>query len=142
MISLLLENKPKGLSKSFFNKLEKTLSKKLLKSGQIELIFLDIEEMKKINFDYRDKDYATDVLSFNLDSKGIVGQVFVCYDVASRQAKEHNWTIENEIALLVTHGVLHIYEYDHELKEDFDKMRNIENIILNLMELEVYEEKS
>jgi probable rRNA maturation factor len=142
VISLIVDSKPEGLLKSFFSYLEEALIKSLSFSGQIEVIFIDIEQIRQINKQYRNKDYPTDVLSFNLDSEGIVGQVFVCYDIALEQSKEHKWSIENEVALLITHGVLHIYGYDHENQDDFEKMREMENQILNLMEFEGYEEKS
>jgi probable rRNA maturation factor len=73
----------------------------------------------ELNKQYRGKDYATDVLSFEVsekqeDGSTYLGDVIVNYQQAQRQAKEFNNDLEHEIAELVAHGVLHLLGVHHE----------------------------
>jgi len=76
-------------------------------------------EMKKLNKEYLDKDYTTDVLSFNIneeqeDGSYYLGDVVVNKEQAERQAKDFGNTLEKEIAELVEHGILHLLGVHHE----------------------------
>lgn len=77
------------------------------------------EEIKELNNKYRQKDYPTDVLSFDIneeqpDGTYYVGDVVVNKEQAERQSKEYGNDIEHEISELVGHGVLHLLGVDHE----------------------------
>ena len=76
-------------------------------------------EIKGLNKKYLNKDFPTDVLSFNMDEKledgrYYLGDVIVNVDQAKRQAKEYENSLEEEIAELVEHGVLHLFGVHHE----------------------------
>lgn len=76
-------------------------------------------EMKKLNKEYLDRDYTTDVLSFNIneqeeDGSYYLGDVIVNKDQAERQASEYENTLEEEIGELVEHGILHLLGVHHE----------------------------
>ena len=89
-----------------------------------------------MNREDRDRDAATDVLSFSVDLTGffkgpsppprILGDVFISYDTARRQARERNHTIRREIGELLIHGILHLLGYDHEAQRDARRMRRKE----------------
>ncbi|UCH93720.1 MAG: rRNA maturation RNase YbeY [Candidatus Aminicenantes bacterium] len=76
------------------------------------------EEAKELNFQYLQRDYPTDVLSFpfneELPEGFYVGDIFICYPIAEIQAKENNVTLEEELFRLMVHGILHLQGYDHE----------------------------
>ena len=101
-----------------------------LGAGDVELVFVNNDEMRKINREQRGIDKATDVLSFPYEqvSGGLMGSVVISTDTASRVASELGHSIECEIALLFLHGVLHILGYDHEI--DGGQMREKEKEVI------------
>ena len=98
--------------------------------GDVELVFVSDDEMRKINHEQRGIDKATDVLSFPYEQVfgGLMGSVVISTDTASRVASELGHSIECEIALLFLHGVLHILGYDHEI--DGGQMRQKEKEVI------------
>ena len=101
-----------------------------LGAGDVELVFVNDDEMRKINREHRGIDKATDVLSFPYEqvSGGLMGSVVISTNTASRVASELGHSIECEIALLFLHGVLHILGYDHEI--DDGQMRGKEKEVI------------
>ena len=101
-----------------------------LGAGDVELVFVNDDEMRKINRSQRGIDKATDVLSFPYEQVpgGLMGSVVISTDTASRVADELGHSIECEIALLFLHGVLHILGYDHEI--DGGQMREKEKEVI------------
>lgn len=97
-------------------------------SGEINVAFVDDQEMHKLNREYLSHDYTTDVLSFPLDDSDdfFVGQIIVCPAYASREAIEYEWDFESELLLYVTHGMLHLVGFDDHDEENFAKMRQEE----------------
>lgn len=101
-----------------------------LGAGDVELVFVSDDEMRKINRSHRGIDKATDVLSFPYEqvTGGLMGSVVISTDTASRVAVQLGHSIECEIALLFLHGVLHILGYDHEI--DGGQMREKEKEVI------------
>lgn len=101
-----------------------------LGAGDVELVFVNDDEMRKINREHRGINKATDVLSFPYEqvSGGLMGSVVISTDTANRVAGELGHSIECEIALLFLHGVLHILGYDHEI--DGGQMREKEKEVI------------
>jgi len=88
--------------------------KKNLINKSISLNFIDDREMKKLNRKFRKKDKTTDVLSFNLNEGGLLGEVYISWPQAKRQAKEYNCSLTVEILRLIEHGILHLLGYTHK----------------------------
>ncbi|MFN7729382.1 MAG: rRNA maturation RNase YbeY [Bdellovibrio sp.] len=80
--------------------------------GELTLVFLSPREAKKMNQQFRGRNYATDVLSF--ESEGAFGDLVLCPEVLKKQAKEHGLTYQEELGYMVLHGILHLLGYDHE----------------------------
>lgn len=101
-----------------------------LGAGDVELVFVNDDEMRKINREHRGIDKATDVLSFPYEQVpgGLMGSVVISTDTASRVAAGLGHSIECEIALLFLHGILHILGYDHEI--DDGQMREKEKEVI------------
>ena len=101
-----------------------------LGAGDVELVFVNDDEMRKINHEQRGIDKATDVLSFPYEQVpgGLMGSVVISTDTANRVASELGHSIECEIALLFLHGILHILGYDHEI--DDGQMRGKEKEVI------------
>ena len=94
----------------------------LQKPYTVSIVFTDDSEIQRLNRDYRGKDKATDVLSFSqLEGEPIVtnevvslGDIIISIDTARRQCLDFSATLNEEIARLLAHGLLHLLGYDHE----------------------------
>lgn len=102
------------------------------RGGQITIRFVDEDEGRALNRDFRHKDYATNVLSFPYDDDPIVsGDLVVCAPVVRREAREQGKSPETHCAHLIVHGTLHLQGYDHETGEDDARiMEDKERVIL------------
>ena len=109
----------------------KELTEELELKGTISIKLGDKDESQALNKQYREKDYATDVLSFPFneelpESDGVyVGDIFICHPVAVEQAAENQVSLEQELLTLMVHGVLHLADFDHE--EDKGEMLAIQD---------------
>jgi probable rRNA maturation factor len=104
------------------------------------VMLVDDERMRELNLQWRGKDSTTDVLSFSqLDGEEMaspalmLGDVVVSVDVLRRQAADGGWTVEEELARLLLHGVLHLIGFDHEVEDDARVMRAEEGRIVGLL---------
>ncbi len=111
---------------------------------EISLVFTDSKTVQRLNRDYRGVDEPTDVLafymlpqqknepSFILPPDGVthLGEVIISYPQAVEQAREQGHSVEQELALLIIHGILHLLGYDHEQPEEEAKMRTRERELL------------
>jgi probable rRNA maturation factor len=98
------------------------------KTMDLTVVFLDPARAKKLNQQYRQKDYATDVLSFSSSEETSLGELVLCPQVLQRQAKEHGLTYQQELGYMLLHGILHLLGYDHETgPKDADIMFGIQD---------------
>jgi probable rRNA maturation factor len=97
--------------------------------GELTLTFVDRAEMADLNAEHMGKIGATDVLSFPLDDEALedvptlLGDVVISPAVAADQYADHAGTIDDELALLVVHGVLHVLGHDHAEPDEAAVMR-------------------
>jgi len=117
---------------------------------ELSLLVTDDATVRELNRTYRGKDKATDVLSFALEADrrggaaaGFVmppgemvhlGEVIVSYPKAVEQAAERLHPVEDELALLVVHGVLHLLGYDHDKPGREREMRSMERKVLSAVQ--------
>ena len=117
---------------------------------ELSLLVTDDATVRELNKTYRGKDKATDVLSFALEADrrggaaaGFVmppgemvhlGEVIVSYPKAVEQAAERLHPVEDELALLVVHGVLHLLGYDHDKPGREREMRSMERKVLSAVQ--------
>ncbi len=103
---------------------------------EFNVIFVDENEIKRINNEFRHIDKVTDVISFALiDDNEIVqtdelGDVFICVEKALSQAEEYGHSARREFAFLAVHGYLHLCGYDHQTKEEEKVMFDLQEKIL------------
>ncbi len=96
-------------------------------------MLVDDAQIRILNRDWRGIDKATDVLSWPQDEQGdsdILGDVAISLDTAARQASAREWSDEEEIALLLVHGILHLLGYEDDTEEGAEKMRCVEHEII------------
>ena len=104
------------------------------RSGELTLTFVDRDEIAALNEEHLGEVGVTDVLSFPLDddpsdvSAGpvLLGDVVICPSVAAEAASGHAGTVDDELALLTVHGVLHVLGHDHAEPAERDLMRAAE----------------
>ena len=137
MFNYTLVNQPKfefkeDVLKNIFKKVEKFVKKP--QSGNINIVFLNNEEIRDLNKKYRWIDKSTDVLSFhyyqnfqNFEKYDTVWEVVLNEEKIFSQALDYWITPEKEFFNLVIHSVLHILGYDHETNEDYKEMYSIES---------------
>ncbi|WP_169974129.1 MULTISPECIES: rRNA maturation RNase YbeY [unclassified Campylobacter] len=106
-----------------------------LTASDVELSFVDSEQMREINLKQRKINKTTDVLSFPFEFIMHVplGCIVINLDLAEEKSKEFNHSKDDEIALLFTHGLLHILGFDHE--KDSGEMREKEEEIIDKFNL-------
>lgn len=112
------------------------------REGELTLTFVDPDTMAELNAEHMGVDGPTDVLSFPLDADldpaelvallgdhaapVLLGDVVVCPAVAAAAAPSHAGTVDDELALLVVHGVLHVLGHDHTGGDDTAAMQSRE----------------
>jgi probable rRNA maturation factor len=106
----------------------------LFAPAELTIRFVDAEEGRTLNRNYRDKDYATNVLTFayseDEESEVTQADIILCTDVLQREAAEQGKSVHTHAAHLVVHGVLHAQGYDHEAEEEAAEMESLEIDIL------------
>ncbi len=97
---------------------------------EIELLFTDNETIKEMNLAHRGIDSPTDVLSFPLEKVPFapLGQIVISVEYAKDRASRYGNSLDDEIALLFIHGLLHLLGYDHET--DNGQMRKKEEELI------------
>jgi probable rRNA maturation factor len=122
--------------------------------AEVSLIFADESTIAALNQQFMGKSGPTDVLSFPIDAEPdpsgrvpdsggtgpgepptpeipqLIGDIVICPAVAARNATEHDVTFEDEVALLVVHGVLHLLGWDHEEDAEAEEMEARERVLL------------
>jgi probable rRNA maturation factor len=109
--------------------------------GELALVLTDDPSIQELNRDFLGEDVPTDVLSFSAQEQtgpfvaapeagGYLGDVIISYPRAVQQAREQGHSIEQELNLLVVHGILHLLGYDHATEEEKDVMWSRQETIL------------
>jgi len=107
--------------------------------GELTLTFVGADEMAELNAEHMGNAGPTDVLSFPMDDEPVagvptlVGDIVVCPDVALAQCTDHAGTFDDEMALLVVHGVLHVLGHDHAEPDETVLMRDRELALLSAL---------
>jgi probable rRNA maturation factor len=105
--------------------------------AELVIRFVDDNEGRTLNRDYRGKDYATNVLTFAYDEAEVVmdtdivrADIVLCVDVLLREAQQQAISVVQHAAHLIVHGVLHAQGYDHEADDEAAEMEALEDEIL------------
>lgn len=129
-------NKPsfqfnENILKNIFETIWKIIKKN--QSGNLNIVFLEDEQIKILNKNYRWFDKTTDVLSFhyfddflNFEENQTVWEIILNENKIFSQSKDYNITVEKEFYNLIIHSILHILWYDHENDQDYKEMYDLE----------------
>lgn len=125
-INLFLEVKEEFEFEDLIKKIAKLFKDKM----SLSLIIVNDKQMRDINFQYRDLDKTTDVLSFPDTEEDYLGDIFISLDKVKLQAVEYEHSEMEEFARLLIHGILHLVGYDHIKDEDHEVMVKKEEELL------------
>lgn len=99
--------------------------------GEITVRIVGAEEGQALNRDYRQRDYATNVLTFDYSHAPVVAaDLVLCAPVVQREAKEQRLTLEAHYAHLLVHGTLHAQGHDHEDEAEARAMESRESALM------------
>ena len=109
--------------------------------AELSVLLVDVDAMSALHEQWMDETGPTDVLSFPMDElrpgsdeksaePGLLGDVVLCPEVAARQAVEAGHSTADELALLTTHGVLHLLGFDHMEPEEHAEMFGLQGELL------------
>ncbi|MDP3854671.1 rRNA maturation RNase YbeY [Phenylobacterium sp.] len=100
--------------------------------GGVTLLLTDDPTVRDLNARFRQKDSATNVLSFPApqNPERHLGDVALAYGVCARECAEQGKSLAHHLQHLVAHGVLHLVGYDHETDAEADQMEGLERVIL------------
>lgn len=99
----------------------------------VDVAIVNNKKIQKLNNEYRHKDYATDILSFDFGDKSLyetlpilpLGELVISHEKVEEQAKEFNHSVKREYCYLFTHGLVHLMGYDHEEENERIQMNKI-----------------
>jgi probable rRNA maturation factor len=105
------------------------------KPAELAIRIVGTREGRRLNRDYRDKDYATNVLSFQVElppgvTLPLIGDLAICAPVVTREANEQGKRARDHWAHMTVHGVLHLLGYDHLDDAEAEAMEALETRIL------------
>ena len=122
----------------------RTAARKLLQDAgrpgaEVSVLFTDDSGIHTLNRDWRGVDRPTDVLSWAQEEEAppkgeeredALGDVVISLDTARRQAEARGWALDEEVALLLVHGILHLLGHEDETEAGAETMRRIETDVL------------
>ncbi len=143
-IEVLYNVTVENFNTKYFDTIENVVKKTLIYeniSGNFEVSVSIVcnDEIQEINFEHRNLDKPTDVLSFplitnfadlNKQFQHPLGDIIISYDKAIEQSNEYNHSLNREIAFLTAHSMLHLLGYDHMVKEEEEIMLSKQEEIL------------
>lgn len=122
-----------------YDVLDAALKHEKVKNAIFSVVFMEDEEIHKMNKEYRGVDRVTDVISFAFEDNNdlvyndirMLGDIFICIPQMKRQASEYGHSEKRELAFLAVHGILHLLGYDHMNEEDEHVMFELQELILD-----------
>ncbi len=101
---------------------------------KINYIFTSDTNILRINKQFLNHDYFTDIITFDYsDSESVSGDMFISIETVNSNAQQYEVSFENELFRVLIHGVLHLIGYDDKTEEEITIMRKKENDYLSLI---------
>lgn len=98
---------------------------------EVTIRIVDEMEGRALNHTYRNKDYATNVLTFPMtEMPHLMGDIVLCAPVVEKEAREQHKSLLAHYAHLTVHGILHLHGYDHETEAQAELMEGLETAIV------------
>lgn len=101
--------------------------------AEITVRVVGAEEGRTLNLDYRGKDYATNVLTFDYSRSPLCADLVLCAPVIAREAQQLGVALEAHYAHLLVHGTLHAQGHDHEIEPQAEAMESLETRLVTAL---------
>ena len=131
---------PEPFKKKEIKKLIDAVLKKIgseeLENVQINIKYTSEEEIKMLNETFYNKKGVTNVLAFNNNQENpenkerLIGEIAICISQIEKEAKIYKKAIETRLKHMIVHGVLHLFGFDHQKKDQQKEMEQVENDII------------
>ncbi len=112
--SLLFLRAPRSLRRAPIRAFHKQLQDQVCVGAPFTVLMTDDRELRRLNRQFLDKDYPTDVLSFPSRDGEHIGEMAISVERARDQAAERGHSLDQEVSILMLHGALHLMNMDHE----------------------------
>jgi probable rRNA maturation factor len=112
--SVIFRRVPAGVRPRSIQWFARKLQREVARGSRFDTLITGDSELQRLNREFRGKDYATDVLSFPGAAAPHLGDLAISAARARAQAREFGHSVEDEIRILMLHGVLHLTGLDHE----------------------------
>jgi probable rRNA maturation factor len=130
---IILKKKLAGVSERSLETFATRARKAAGVKGQVQVLITSSEELRELNRRFRRKDKPTDVLSFPAIVDGEAGDIAISADIASENAYQLGHSLDEELRILILHGILHLGGHDHE--KDKGEMEALESELRDRLKL-------
>jgi rRNA maturation RNase YbeY len=121
--------------RKFEKLLQEVIIKENRKSGDLNIILTTDDKLRKINVQFLEHDYYTDVITFNYNEGDVVnGEIYISVDTVKENSVNYNISFKNELSRVMIHGVLHLIGYNDKSDEEKVLMRKMEDYWLKFAE--------
>lgn len=105
-------------------------------TGDLNLIITNDENLRKINIQFLEHDYNTDVITFNYNVGNVInGEIYISMETVQKNSINYNVSLKHEVLRVIIHGILHLTGYDDKTEKQRLIMRRMEDMWLNLIEV-------
>src|SRR5882672_3382932 len=112
--TVIFRRQPAGVRARAISRFALTLEREVAKGRPFDVLLTGDADLRRLNRDFRQEDYATDVLSFPSAGGDSLGDVAISLGRARAQARTYGHSTEEEVRILMLHGLLHLLGMDHE----------------------------
>jgi rRNA maturation RNase YbeY len=121
--------------RKFEQLLQELIRKENRQTGDLSIILTTDVNLRKINVEFLEHDYYTDVITFNYNEGDVInGEIYISIDTVKENSVNYNISFKNELTRVMIHGVLHLTGYNDKSDEEKLVMRNMEDFWLKFAE--------